>query len=287
MDYRVEKKEVYNILYFVPGEPGQKNLQQDVIAMLTDISKVPVFDFNAVAKLDLPTLTGLEPVFSLVKKSGRKLAVCCGHVTVQAVLDTAGYLAGAVVFPSETELENNLKGFIDKKKPKPAKVPTPSSQLQTVSLFIVIALLLLVIVLVFMLGKRVRHIETMLAGAQQAVAQTALMPSATPGEPSLTEEQLLKELDEIAPVERPSKGPSPELVAAGNEFRAAEDAYMSTHNRVAPSLEELGWLPSNTDIIVITYAVTVKGDLASVVLGTKNGAGGNWKIKTNGIWKKM
>jgi hypothetical protein len=295
MDYRIEKKELYTILYFMPGDPGKKDLPQDVIDMLTDASKVPVFDFNSVVKFDLPSLTALEPVFSLVKKSGRKLAICCGQITVQAVLDTAGYLAGTIGFATEAELEKNLYGFLHKSAPKQGQeTPLTGGNLSFLNkpglylglLLFIIALLIIVLISVIRLGNRVKSIESVLSPAYgNAMPAASVAPLISPkNEPAVTEEQLLKELEDASPA---NAGQTPaDLLAAGQEFLAAENTFKAANSRVASDLRELGWLPSNSKVVAVKYAVTLKGDLASVVLRGKNNSE-TWKINTNGQWKKM
>ncbi len=114
MNYTCTAKGQYTVIAFVPGDPEGKSLQKDAAAILTDSARFPVFDFNGIPKLDISSLTELDAVFQLVRKSGRKLAICCAQTTVQAVLDAAGFLAGAVLFPTLADLDKHLRSYLSK-----------------------------------------------------------------------------------------------------------------------------------------------------------------------------
>ncbi len=249
MGFVVEIKGVVALVSFPDLEEDRRNLAAEVTALLSTPDHLVAFDFTALDKIDFHLLREMEPAAKAIRTAGRSYAVCCKDPAIQAVLETAGLLAGADLFASSGELLR----FMARKtgQSKPAASSRKRSvwsglfrvryDFHTLGFGVVILLLLVggiqnmfLSCSVRRLSARVEELTFLSQDADKEPAPIAPVASAATGKAGTVRPEMLQTVRRYNEASR-------SLRRSAQSFLDAQRSFYHRNSRFASSIDELGW----------------------------------------------
>ncbi|OGS36042.1 MAG: hypothetical protein A2293_05910 [Elusimicrobia bacterium RIFOXYB2_FULL_49_7] len=316
MNFKIEQKEQYLLIRFsVEDEPAQP-LSIALTPFLNKANLFTAFDFSTVRKLDLKSLSLLEPALQAVWKTGRKAALCGADPSMLKVLDAAGLLLNTVTFPDIASLEKSLADFLKKSQPTQKEKPSPyDERLQTkphdwknnLSLAPHIQTLALCLLLVLLIGGflKTRSLQHQLDTVTIALSHVRTVSDSLrlKEQNQSAEEAILREL-ELATASSSSAESTPSTVGmetaeydaasravryAGKDFLQAQEQYRATHGNYAADAKALSFQPSDPNIRLESVSLSADKETASIILSTRTPHGRllKWNIDTHHRWKAI
>ncbi len=250
MSFEIESRENLVLITFPNLDEDGRSLSQEVTALLTGPARLLAFDFSPLTKIEFHLLRDMEPVLHAIRASGRPYAVCCGDPAIQAVLETAGLLAGADLFAGRNELLRFMGRQTAQPKPHaPSRKRSTWAGLfrvrydfHTLGLGAIILLLLVGGIQNLALSCNVRRLS-------KRVEELALLAQSPDHDSSPSPSTELVRESDPASVVRPEAArtvisygeASRALRRSAQSFLDAQHAFYRQNSRFASSLSELGW----------------------------------------------
>lgn len=297
MGFVIEKKGTVALVTFPDLEEDSRNLAEEVTVLLSEPDRLVAFDFTALDKIDFHLLRAMEPAAKAVRTAGRSYAVCCKDPAIQAVLETAGLLAGADLFASAGELLR----FMSRKtgQPKPASTPRRRSvwsglfriryDFHTLGFGVVILLLLAGGIQNLFLSHNVKRLLSRV-NELTLIAQTSEMES-VPGYPGAVSAAAVKSgalRPELLETVRNYNEASLSLRRSAQSFLDAQRSFYRQNSRFAASLNELGWAVEPSVEVTDQRSIPT-GELVRIEVSRNMGAGRRlkWEADVRGGFRAI